>query len=107
MQSTLTPLKRTLVIRADWIPSQKSQSTVNRNRSWSNGDFTAKHDGPLDFSSDGKLWSNSARKELQIVTRLPLFRLRASWWSMCKAWRLEIPGDGHPILAVRPRWSQG
>ena len=108
MQSTLPPLKQALAIRADWIPSQATQLTVKQDRSWSNGDFTAKqHDGPLIFSCDGKLWSNSARKELRDATGLPLFNLRASWWSMSKAWRLELPGDGHTILAVRPRWSLG
>lgn len=108
MQSTLPPLKQALAIRADWIPSQTTKLTVKQDRSWSKGDFTAKQDGgPLIFSCDGKLWSNSARKELRDATGLPLFSLRASWWSMSKAWRLELPGDGHMILAVRPRWSLG
>jgi len=36
-----------------------------------------------------------------------MYSLRSSWFSMARAWRLELPGDGHIIMAVRPRWSLG
>lgn len=107
-QSDLVTLKEPLAIRPDFITSCPTTLRVKQSSSWSNGDYTALNaDGSLILSCDGKVWSNSARKEFNDASGLPLFSLRASWFSMSKAWRLELPGDGHMILAVRPRWSLG
>ena len=106
--SDLAALKQPLAIRTDCITPHRTTLHVKQDRSWSNGDFTARNaDGVIILSCDGKLWSNSARKEFKDASGLPLFSLRSSWFSMSKAWRVELPGDGHMIMAVRPRWSLG
>jgi len=107
-RSNLTTLKQPLAIRTDRITPQPTTLHVKQDLSWSNGDFTAKAaDGAVLLSCNGKVWSNSARKEFKDASGLPLFSLRSSWFSMAKAWRLELPGDGHMVMAVRPRWSLG
>lgn len=107
-RSVLATLEQPLAIRTDCITPQRTSLHVKQDLSWSSGDFTAKSaDGALILSCDGKVWSNSARKEFKDASGLPLFSLRSSWFSMSKAWRLELPGDGHLIMAVRPRWSFG
>ena len=107
-RSNLATLQQPLAIRTDCIALQRTSLHVKQDLSWSSGDFTAKNaDGALVLSCDGKVWSNSARKEFKDGSGLPLFSLRSSWFSMSKAWRLELPGDGHLIMAVRPRWSLG
>lgn len=81
---------------------------MKQDLSWSNGDFIAKKaDGVILLSCNGKVWSNSARKEFKDASGLPLFSLRISWFSVARAWRLELPGDGYIVMAVRPRWSLG
>jgi len=107
-RSDLTTLEQPLAIRTNCITIHRTTLHVKQDRSWSNGNFTAKNaEGTLILSCDGKVWSNSARKEFKDASGLPLFSLRSSWFSMSKAWRLELPGDGHLIMAVRPRWSLG
>lgn len=107
-RSNLATLKQPLAIRTDCITCRRTTLLVKQDRSWSNGNFTAKNaDGTVILSCDGKLWSNSARKVFNDASGLPLFSLRSSWFSMSKAWRLELPGDGHMIMAVRIRWSLG
>ncbi|MCJ1368105.1 hypothetical protein MMC16_007244 [Acarospora aff. strigata] len=107
-RSNLATLKQPLAIRSDCITPQQTTLHVKQDLSWSNGDFTAKNaNGAVILSCDGKVWSNSARKEFKDASDLPLFSLRSSWFSMSKAWRLELLGDGHMIMAVRPRWSLG
>ena len=101
-------LKEPIAIRTDCIAAHRTTIYVKLDRSWSKGNFTAKAaDGSLILSCDGKVLSNSARKQFTDASGLPLFSLRSSWFSMSKAWTLELPGDGHVILAVRPRWSLG
>lgn len=104
----LPALKEPIAIRTDCIAAHRTTIYVKQDRSWSNGNFNAKTaDGSLVLSCDGKILSNSARKQFTNVSGLPLFSLRSSWFSMSKAWTLELPGDGHVIMAVRPRWSLG
>lgn len=101
-------LKEPIAIRTDCIAAHRTTIYVKQDRSWSNGNFTAKTaDGSLILSCDGKVLSNSARKQFTNASGLPLFSLRSSWFSMSKAWTLELPGDGHVIMAVRPCWSLG
>ena len=104
----LQALKQPLAIRAECIAPQTTKINVKLAFSWSSGDFTAETaDGATILSCKGIVWSWSARKEVEDASGLPLFSLRCSWFSMAKAWRLELPGDGHMIMAVRPRWSLG
>jgi len=75
---------------------------VKQDRKWSNGDFTAKNaDGAVILSCNGKLWPNSVRREFVDWSGLPLFSLRSSWFFMSKAWRVQLPGDGQMVTAVR------
>ena len=104
----LHALKQPLAIRAEYIAPQTTKINIKLGFSWSSGDFTAeKADGSTILSSQGIVWSWSARKEVKDASGLPLFNLRCSWFSLAKAWRLELPGDGHIIMVVRPRWSLG
>jgi len=107
--SNLTTLKQPLAIRTDCITPHPTTLHVKHDLSWSNGNYTAtKADGSVLLSCDGKSWSNSMRKQFKDASGLPLFDLRISWFSMAKAWRLELPGDGgQMVMAVRPRLSLG
>ena len=104
----LQALKQPLAIRTECIARQNTKINVKLAFSWSSGDFTAETtDGATILSCTGVVWSWSARKEIKDGSGLPLFNLRCSWFSVSKAWRLELPGDGYVIMTVRPHLALG
>ncbi|KAL8919441.1 MAG: hypothetical protein Q9172_004983 [Xanthocarpia lactea] len=107
--SALSPLKQPIAIRPDCVVNEPTTITVQQKPGWTQGDFIAQRaDGSTILSSNGKLWSKSARKEFQDASGLPLFSLRRAWLSLARHYWLELPGGGgQEILTVRQRWSFG
>ena len=98
-----------IAIRPEHTTVTPTNLHIRQHLSWSNGDWTAKGaDGATFLTTTGKVWSNSARKEFQDASGLPLFTLRRSWISVAKAWRLELPSTaGDEIATIRLHWSLG
>ncbi|KAL8757219.1 MAG: hypothetical protein Q9199_002366 [Rusavskia elegans] len=105
--TALSPLKQPIAIRPDCVVNEPTTITVQQKPGWTQGDFIAQRaDGSTILTSNGKLWSNSARKEFQDASALPLFSLRRAWLSLARHYWLELPG-GQQILTVGQRWSFG
>lgn len=103
----LNASKQPIAIRPDCITNERTTILVKQKAAWSHGDFIAqKADGTPILTSSGKVLSNSARKEFQDASGLPLFSLRRAWFSLTRHYWLEIPG-GQEVLSIRQRWWFG
>lgn len=90
--TTLTALRQRIAIRPDCIADERTTLLVQQKAAWSHGDFIArKADGTTILTSNGKVLSNSARKEFQDASGLPLFSLRRAWFSLTRHYWLELP----------------
>ncbi|KAI4281216.1 MAG: hypothetical protein L6R38_003878 [Xanthoria sp. 2 TBL-2021] len=107
MPPKLSTLKQSIAIRPDCITHEHTTFTVKQKAAWSHGDFVARNaNGTTVFTSSGKLLSNSARREIEDASGLPLFSLRRSWISLTRHYWLELPG-GEEILKVQQHLSFG
>lgn len=103
----LTAPKQPIAIRPDCIANASTTILVKQKIGWSQGDFIAQRaDGTTILTSNGKVLSNSARKDFQDASGLPLFSLRRAWFSLTRHYWLEIPG-GQEVLTVKQKWSFG
>ena len=104
---TLYTPKQPIAIRLDCIAPQQTTVHVRQKAAWSHGDFISrKADGEIILTSEGKVLSNSARKEFLDGSGLPLFSLRRAWFSLTRHYWLELPG-GQDILTIRQKASFG
>lgn len=104
---TLYTPKQPIAIRPDCIAPEQTTIHVRQKAAWSHGDFISrKTDGTIILTSEGKILSNSARKEFLDGSGLPLFSLRRAWFSLTRHYWLELPG-GQDILTIRQKASFG
>ncbi|KAL8898339.1 MAG: hypothetical protein Q9207_006748 [Kuettlingeria erythrocarpa] len=99
--------KHPIAIRLDFVAIERTTILIQQKAGWTYGDFVArKADGTTILTSSGKLLSNSARKDFQDASGLPLFSLRKAWLSITRHFWLELPG-GEDIVTVQQKWSFG
>ena len=99
--------KQPIAIRPECISTEHTSIHVRQKAAWSHGNFISrKADGTIILTSEGKVLSNSARKEFLDGSGLPLFSLRKAWLSLTRHYWLELPG-GQDVLTIRQRFSFG